>query len=143
MNRFRTAALTLASFVAVIGVTLAAESIVNQGTPGKRGPWPVSTVPFKCSTIVHSTVSVGVAAVDVPDTQSSRQYVSICVSLENTGTPLVKCLSDDATSPVMGAGNEGDVLGVGDCLIYPVGAANTPRCIASAAATYVTTFECD
>lgn len=154
MKRFL---LSFLGFFVVVGVAFAAEEIVNQGTPGKRGPWPVTVVstlpdggtnsgtsvtPQICATMANKITSVGVAAGATPSTQlTARRYIYLCNSLQNTGTPLVKC-RQDGTSPVMAATNAGDVLGIGDCILYPVGSGTAISCIADAAATYVTSFEC-
>lgn len=130
----------------------------NQGRPGNQGAWPVTlvgagggggstatvlTLPAVCtSSSVHKSTTVGVAAGNTPSSQAaSRAYLTLCNSLQNTGTPLVKCRMD-AVAPVMAAGNPGDVLGIGDCITYPVAAAQVVQCIADAASTYVTSFEC-
>lgn len=146
-------ALLLITAMLVGGVALAVEQMVNQGSPGNRGPWPVSTVlvyssssisttPLFCNEPLNSITSVGAAAVDTPAAQlANRRYVVFCNSLQNAGNPLVKCRTD-GTPPVMAAGNAGDVLATGDCILYPITASVVPSCIADAAATFVTSYEC-
>lgn len=129
----------------------------NQGRPGTQGAWPVtitggsgggsgSTVysfPGTCtSSSAHKSTTVGIAAGNTPSAQTaSRVYITLCNSLQNTGTPLVKCRVD-GVAPVMAVTNPGDVLGIGDCITYPILAAQVPQCIADTATTYVTSFEC-
>lgn len=144
----------------VASAAVAQRVTVDQGRPGAYGPWPViggtggvaivgadggvsiSTTPGYCTAIVHTSTAVGVASTNTPAAQQAgRRYITICNSLQNTSTPSVKCRVD-GTAPVMAATNAGDVLGVGDCILYPVSATVIPKCIADAAATNVTTFEC-
>lgn len=125
--------------------------IADQGTPGNYGSWQVTgsgsgasfpTTLQQCTSRSHKITSVGVAASNCPSAQlASRRYIVICNSLENAGTPLLK-IRVDGTDPVMGSGTAGDVLGVGDCVTYPIAASVVPRCIASAAATATSSFEC-
>jgi len=141
----------------IVGGIALAQEMVDQGSPGKQGPWPVSMTtllpdggtssgtaitPQICNTMASKITSVGVAAGATPATQlTARRYVTLCNSLQNSGTPLVKCRSD-GTAPVMAATNIGDVMGVGDCILYPAGDGTAISCIADAAATYVTSWEC-
>lgn len=129
------------------------EAIVNQGTPGTRGPWPVSisgtiagssfaVTPQQCTTTANKSTTVGTAAGNTPSSQlAARRYIVLCNSPQNSGTPLVKCRSD-GVAPVMAITNPGDVFGIGDCILYPVAASTVIQCIASAASTEVTSFEC-
>lgn len=143
------------------------ETIVNQGTPGKRGPWPVTaggavatdggnagiaTYPVQCRATVqdggtaHQIVQMGVNAQQVPNYPAAgRVYVNVCNSLQNTSTILIKCRAD-GTAPVYAAGTTGagDVLAAGDCVLYTApSAANTIQCISNIdAGNYVTTYEC-
>lgn len=90
----------------------------------------------------YSSVSVGAAAVLVPTLPAAgRAYVEICNSLQNTGTPLLKCRADGIV-PVMAVTNAGDVLGIGDCYAYSITASNPPQCIADAASTNALVHEC-
>lgn len=141
---------TVFAFAMIAAVAYATETTVNQGSPGNRGPWVVASssgtgiavTPQQCTSMAHKVTSVGVAAGNTPSSQlTSRRYIVLCNSLQNTGTPLVKCRAD-GVAPVMAAGNAGDVLGVGDCLPYPVAAGTVIQCIADTAATSVTSFEC-
>ncbi len=132
-----------------------AQTVVNQGRPGNQGPWPVTGVaggpdggavvvqPVQCKgTTSQKITTTGVAAVNTPSSQlAGRIYIEICNSLQNTGTPLIKCRVD-GTAPVMAVGNVGDVLGIGDCIHYDIPAGVVPQCIADAATTYATSFEC-
>lgn len=133
----------------------------DQGRPGNQGAWPVAvtgsadggayatvyTTPAKCAAgdggfSYHKTTSVGVASGATPSAQTAgRQYITLCNSLQNAGNPMVKCRID-GTTPVMAVANAGDVLGIGDCIVYPIATAITPLCIADTASTNVTSFEC-
>lgn len=135
----------------VAGVSIA-QNIVDQGSPGKQGPWPVTggssgssfpVTPQQCTGGPTSKITtVGTSAGTTPSSQlASRRYIVLCNSLQNSGNPTVKCRAD-GTAPVMAVGNAGDVLGVGDCLMYPIAASVTISCIADAATTYVTSSEC-
>jgi hypothetical protein len=140
--------LGLFSFTAAVAV---GQSMVDQGSPGNQGAWPVTglaasstfpTTPQRCASTAHKITSVGTSAGTTPSSQlASRRYITLCNSLQNTGSPMVKCRTD-GTAPVMAAGNIGDVLGVGDCILYPLAAATSISCIADAAATSVTSWEC-
>lgn len=142
-------------FLAVLFVAAAAiaQQTVDQGSPGNQGPWPVTgsgsgatfpVTPQRCTSTVNKITSVGVAAGSTPSSQlASRRYITLCNSLQNTGSPLVKCRTD-GTNPVMAASssNPGDILGVGDCILYPLPSTTTIACIADTAATLVTSWEC-
>lgn len=98
-------------------------------------------VPPICSTTAQSVVSVGATAVLVPASPlSGRKTLRVCVSLENAGSPKVKCLLGG--TPVMGVANPGDVLAPGDCYPYAIDSSVVVKCIADTAGTAVTTFEC-
>jgi len=146
--------LCLVAFIAASAGLAYADSrvIADQGKPGNQGPWPVtvsggaggavSVTPAVCGSPTHKITSVGVAAAVTPAAQlPSRRFITFCVSLENSGNPTVKCRID-GTNPVLGNTNVGDVLGVGDCITYPIPAGVTPKCIADAAATAFTSLEC-
>lgn len=153
MKKFLAAAAALAAVVAW-------SQTVDQGRPGKQGPWPVSLSSTAvdggpdfvqmglCASaasdggLVHQNTVTGVAAVTTPANQNAgRVYVVLCNSLQNSGQPLVKCRVD-GTTPVMAATNAGDVLGVGDCAQYAIGPTVVPQCISDTAATNVTSYEC-
>lgn len=137
------------------GLAVANTSTVNQGSPGSFGAWPVRIVagsgstasnvnvtPQQCGTVSHKSTTAGVAAAATPSSAlASRRFVTLCNSAQNTGSPLVKCRAD-GTDPVMAVTNPGDVLGVGDCITYPVASTVTTKCIADTATTYVTSLEC-
>ncbi len=138
-----------------------AGTLVDQGSPGFN-PWPVrgtfivngtdggvlQTTQVMCAQtaadggLLHKNTVVGAAAVSTPAAQTAQRiYVELCNSTQNAGNPMVKCRVDN-TAPVMAAGNAGDVLGIGDCKVYPVPSSNVPQCIADTAGTNVTSFEC-
>lgn len=100
-----------------------------------------------CAAAVQSVVVVGVTAVAAPTTPlSGRKVVRVCVSLENVGSPKVKCAID--SHPVMGfavtdgGSPVGDVLQPGDCFAYPVDTTHSLKCVSDTAGTGVVTYEC-
>ena len=163
-NAFR---LVVLVFAAVSAMVLGQQK-VDQGKPGTQGGWIVTctncgitvdggltvngsgtldggfvqVVPYQCAiTSPNATTTVGVTATNVPAAAASgRWYATVCVSLENTGAPVVKCRAD-GTDPVMGAGNAGDTLGLGDCVTYPMKSARAIRCI-SGGSVFTTSYEC-
>lgn len=148
----------LIALLVVAGGAIAQSTITaNQGAPGTKGPWPVTfsgstvvsvdggvigTFPAQCGTRDEKVTSVGVAAGNTPSTQlADRYYIQLCVSLEETGNPLVKC-TVDGVDPAIGEANPGDTLRIGSCVTYAVAAGVVPRCISDTAATAVTSYEC-
>jgi hypothetical protein len=114
-------------------------------TNGGQSPLPVYSP--VCSSTSQSVVVVGVTPVTVPTTAlPGRKSLRVCVSLENVGSPKVKCALD--TTPVMGfvatdAGTPiGDVLQPGDCFGYSVDTTHSVKCISDTASTGVVTYEC-
>lgn len=102
----------------------------------------VYSTPWGCSNPTHKTTTVGLTAGNCPSTQNiNRRFVTYCNSSENSGTPTIK-IRIDGTAPVTGLGNAGDVLAVGACVTYNIGAGTVPQCIASAAGTGLTSLEC-
>jgi hypothetical protein len=99
----------------------------------------VPVFPVACgATSVNGFTSVSTTSTAVPATPAAgRLYTRVCLSLEASGTPLVKCRTD-GTPPAFGT-TAGEVLSVGDCVTYTTPAV---ACIANAAATPVSTFEC-
>jgi len=84
---------------------------------------------------------VGTEAVAVPTTiAAGRRWIDICVSVENTGSPIVKCRAD-GVAPVMGATEPGDALMKGECIRY-VRPTTAIRCIANTAGVAVAATEC-
>lgn len=152
----------------LVGAVALAQSLVkaDQGKPGNQGPWPVTVVSggggstvydggnptavtgVTCSSTIadagspQQVTAVGVTAVAVPAQASlNRFYMTVCNSIENSGTPQVKCLYN-GVAPVMGKTTKGDVLGVGDCWRFDISTSNTLECISDTAATAVSSDEC-
>jgi hypothetical protein len=159
MKRFLAVVIVSVSLL-FVGVAYAQK--VDQGAPGKQGAWPVTgttistgsdggvvmTYPGTCAQtaadggLLHKSTAVGTSAVPVPTTSTaSRISLEVCNSLQNTGTPLLKCRAD-GTAPVMAVTNAGDVLGIGDCRVFNIPASNVLQCIADAASTNALSFEC-
>lgn len=162
-------ALVAAMFV---GGFVFAQNVVDQGMPGNQGPWPVTgslvisgfdggssigTYPVQCRSTaldagsVEANTTVGGTAQRVPSVgaapgtstaSSGRAYMVACNSAQNASTAIIKC-RQDGTAPVFAAGNAGQVLLFGDCLVTtaPTGA-DVFQCIGSGAGLNVTTYEC-
>lgn len=116
----------LGAFLVSALVSAETTVIANQGAPGNQGSWRVSTTPVQGKIVttdggsVYGAVYVGTSVVSIardPGTLST----TVTNSLENTGSPKVKC-RDDGVSPLMGfdAGTQspGFVLGVGDSATF-------------------------
>lgn len=102
----------------------------------------ISTTPQICTTTAQKNTAVGVVSGATPSSQlASRRFIILCNSIQNSGSPLVKCRVD-GVAPVMASGNPGDVLAPGDCATYAIAAATIPQCIADTASTNVTSYEC-
>ncbi len=121
--------------------------ISNPGGGGGGGGTVVidgglQTYPVTCAAASpHKYTSVGTASTITPATAAAgRLFTRVCNSLEASGSPLVKCRTD-SVAPALGA-TPGEVLAPGDCVTYTLPAAANILCIASAAATPVSTFEC-
>jgi len=117
-------------------------SVTVLGADG--GSVAVTSTQATCNSPTHTTTSVGTSAVNCPGAQLAGRYsIVICNSLENpgAGSRVIK-VRIDGVNPVIGAGNPGDVLGVGDCIPYFITSAIVPRCIASLANTQATGLEC-
>jgi len=117
-------------------------SVTVLGADG--GSVAVTSTQATCNSPTHTTTSVGTSAVNCPGAQLAGRYsIVICNSLENpgSGARIIK-VRIDGVNPVIGAGNPGDVLGVGDCIPYFITSAIVPRCIASLANTQATGLEC-
>lgn len=113
----------------------------NPRIPNADGNGNIVTTGPVCATTSQTVVSVGVAAVLVPATSlSGRKALRVCNSVENVGSPKVKCLL--GATPAMGLANPGDVLAPGDCFPYAIDSTVSVRCISDTAGTAVTTFEC-
>jgi hypothetical protein len=107
-----------------------------------QNPPQVQTTPFNCSGPVHADTTCGVAAATAPTANLfDRRFITYCNSNENAGAPLIK-IRIDGTVPVMGLGNPGDVLVVGQCVTYNISSGITVKCIASAAGSHLTSLEC-
>lgn len=138
------------------------EVMANQGTPGTRGPWPVTpvggsgggnlpdggssaaSVPFQCQiTSPNKVTSVTTASTTTPATaQPFRLWMNVCNSPQNAAGSIAKCRAD-GTAPVFAATNPGDVLTLGDCVTYYLPSTRNILCISNAAGGIdVQTYEC-
>lgn len=107
---------------------------------------PIPTTATVCSQAPQAIVLVGTTAAQVPTNQlAGRKTLRICVSIENAGSPKVKCLLDGTPgmtfTPDVGVA-QGDVMAPGDCYVYPVDTTHTVKCISDTASTGVLTWEC-
>ena len=109
------------------------------------GTFPMSNP--VCVNAPQTVVVVGTSAVSVPASPlAGRKVVRVCVSLENVGSPKVKCAID--SHPIMGfvvtdgGSPTGDVMGPGDCYPYPIDTSHTLKCVSDTAGTGVVTWEC-
>jgi hypothetical protein len=147
-------------WLALGGVALAA-NLVDQGAPGTQGPWKVTstggavsitfdggfigtTAPYPCNVASPNKVTnVLAASLATPSAaQAGRKWMSVCNSVQNVATRIVKCRADN-TAPVFALGNPGDVLSVGDCVTYTIASTQNVLCIANTGAgTDVQTYEC-
>lgn len=155
-----------AGLLVLLAAVAVAQTVVNQGAPGKQGPWPVvgtggtvtvvfdggfigSFSPVKCAVTAQDggaaeqNTVVGAAAVEVPAAPSfGRAYMNICNSAQNASTAIIKC-RQDGVAPVFAASNAGQVLLFGDCMVSTTPpTTNAVRCIGSGAGLNVTTYEC-
>lgn len=133
-----------------------AGTIVDQGSPGKYGPWPVTiqsvftdggsstavSVKFLCETVKSgiSIVDGGTVALLPNDGGlSGRWFIRICTTGKNSGTPMIAC-TDDGQTPSMAYNGVGESIETSDCRTYYT--PNTIRCVSDTALTGVTTEEC-
>ncbi len=133
--------------VSVVGV----QPVIPAAIAGPDGGAVIvqgSTYPSQCAQVardggvLHKNTVVGTSAVPVPAVQTAlRAYIEICNSLQNAGTPILKCRVD-GTAPVMAVTNAGDTLGVGDCRVYPNASSVAPQCISDASGTNALSYEC-
>lgn len=139
-------------FAALLASAAWGQTAVNQGLPGKQGSWPVAISPQACTLLLpdggtpYTTTTVNTSSVDIPAASNkNRYYIVICVSKQTaTATALVKC-RNDGTAPVMAVTNPGDVLGVGDCIVYATTrgvVTQQVKCISDTVTSYVTSYEC-
>ncbi len=105
-------------------------------------PSPTAVYGRPCATAsVHTSTTGGVASVNVPASPATgRYYITVCNSRQNS-SQLIKCRAD-GVAPVMAVTNPGDVLGVGDCILYMTNTSQVIKCIADGATTYITGYEC-
>lgn len=116
--------------------------LISNPGGGGSGSSTAAIYPIACvAASPHKFTSVGTSSTAVPSTAASgRYYTRICVTLEATGTPQLKCRTD-GVAPAFGA-SPGEVLSAGDCVTYSLSSASNILCIANAASTPVSTFEC-
>lgn len=126
-----------AGFVTVAETPATCQLLLNDaGTPYRVNFWDAGTTVFVPGDIFDAGSS----------SSSDRKYVVICSCKQNiTSFPnaLWKCRSD-GTAPVMAVNNPGDVLGVGDCVIYasPKGTVQKSQCISDTASSFICSYEC-
>lgn len=95
-----------------------------------------------CGTPRQTVTVVGLVAVPVPASPlANRWWIDVCSSIENVGSPVVKCRFD-GVDPVIGAGSPGDALAKGDCVRYVPPLGTSVKCVADTGGTAVTALEC-
>lgn len=120
----------------------APDGTIRPANSTAMGDLIAGTVPALCSQSAQAVTAVGTAAATVPASpMSGRRYIRVCNSVENAGSPKLKCLLG-GTAPVMGATTAGDALAVGDCVQYPEASTVLLKCISDAAGTAAATYEC-
>lgn len=105
-------------------------------------PAPAGADPAFCSSPTHAVTVVSNTGATVPASALARRVtIDVCNSLENAGTPVMKCRMD-GTAPVMGTANVGDVLAKGDCVRYRVGSGTSVKCISDTVGAVAHSLEC-
>jgi len=137
---------------------------VDQGSPGKQGPWPVTipaptwpsdggnvtnatnvgTYPYPCAaTSPMRKVWMDGGVQTMGTTSHARLYI-VVTNVDNdqggTGTGYVKCRVD-GTAPNLTAGSPGTVLLTNYSVVYTNPEASRVRCIG--ASQWVGTYECE
>jgi len=151
-------------FLAVVAVPLLFVGVVwaqavDQGAPGKKGPWPVTLSGTGTSTVVTVTDQACTAAVEsvivfdgggstpCPITAlTSRRTALLCNSPKNSGAP-VWTVRADGVAPTTAATNPGQTLSVGDCINYSIAATGSDggaplNCISDTGNSVLTITEC-
>lgn len=132
-----------------------AGDVVDQGSPGRQGPWPVTIqspslsdggssaavpVKFFCNTTKQSITMVsGVTNVPFDGGMPGRWMIRICNTGKNSGTPLIAC-TDDGQNPSMSFDGVGESMEVSDCLTYYGN--KQIKCISDTGDAGVTSDEC-
>lgn len=156
----------LAGAVLVAGAAIA-EEIVNQGSPGTRGPWPVACIsgcsggggggtltldggfigtvlPAPCRTYVQKITDAGTTAVTIPTSglSTNRVYIDVCNTVLNPSNALCTCSAVSVPSSVA-LGVIGDTLATGDCQRYPtVFDGGNPWCVCNQNSIQLNSAEC-
>ena len=95
-----------------------------------------------CKATADTVTAVGASSTNVPATALvKRKEITICNSRENTGTPILKCRTDN-TAPVIGKTTPGVAMTPGDCVTFTLEAAKAVKCISDTAATAASAIEC-
>lgn len=131
--------------VGLIGGYALAQQVVDQGRPGKEGPWPVTiisggtggggssssiTVQDAPCASPRDSFYVPDGGVCPPTALAGRRLILICNAPKNTafGAPFVT-ITVDGQTPNTSLSSPGQDLGVGDCLTYNIPASTQTRCI--------------
>lgn len=130
---------------------------VNQGSPGKQGPWPVTvtsgsvtidggvvqTYPLKCSAASPQNKYATTGGPQTIGGAANRVYTVVTnngTDGYNGGTGFIKCRADGVV-PTLAAGTPGTILTVGNSVNYTNAAADAIQCI-GASGLYIGSFEC-
>lgn len=149
--------------LALIATAAIAGTVVDQGSPGKSGPWPVTgatptfpsdggtvnggsiaTYPYHCANASPNTkifMDAGVQTIGGFTDGGSRLYIVVTNNGDDlgAGSGSVKCRSD-GVNPSLTAGAPGALLGVGSSITYTNSAGAPVKCIGSS--LWVGGFEC-
>lgn len=93
--------------------------------------------PTHSATLLNTSTSTAVPAIPL----TSRRFAVLCNSPENTAGTLMK-IRVDGLNPVIGAGNVGDVLQVGNCVAYNIQSTVAIKAISNTSTTYLLSLEC-
>lgn len=136
--------------------------VLAMSLPARRAPAQTTGV-YPCQFIQFSAAAIGTSAAVFPNNSpgqhgtpatglystnslgqlTNRKFITFCVS-KDTGQPagaLVR-IRLDGTNPANAIADASQVLGIGDCISYPVPASVQPKLISTSATTYVHAFEC-
>lgn len=141
-------AVLAAMAVILLAVPAHSQSVVDQGKPGTKGPWPVTIVGggtgggsgigggavtgpdggavvvqnLTCANPVESVIIFdGGGATGCPVTPlAGRRTVLLCNSQKNSGSPLWTVSSGAA--PTTALASQGQALSKGDCMLWTIGA---------------------
>lgn len=147
-------------FVALIGAGFVwAQNKVDQGAPGKQGPWPVTfstptfpadggnpsgigstgIFPYPCGATTLQSVTLLDGGSQPVGSLASRVYIIVCNGAANDGG-LMNCRADGTQPTGIAANNVGQKVSIGNCVPYSNPGGRPVYCIGSN--VFVDTYEC-